>query len=669
MYPIDAVYEDYLKRHDRQFIVSADIDGVIYDNTSIIDFSIENSLTLSEEFEIGTAIPSKLTIRLRTQDVIPPNARITPYLAMETGELTWNQANYPWDDADIAWAGGGTNRLPLGVFYVDSRERINDVWTYTCYDRLVWGDGFFLSSLTYPATQQAVWNEICTQLGYTYDSGVVINPSYTVPVAPTGYSRRQVMGFIAASNAASVYARKDGVLTFKRFGPGEVDFELTASDYIRVVQTNPVKTYTRVVVTADAEDDVVYEAGEGDENHTLYVENPFATQSMTNALLVSLSGFSYQPITMDSRGFPHFDQGDEFVFEKFESRTWIDTMTPWEQTDTPWDGLTNYRSIILHQRMDFKGGLRMSIEAPSLSEQQSEFPVPGPLTEAINNLNKTAVKEGKLYYGASLTREEGLTIDRSDGKAKAVFNADELSFYRGSERALWFDVPSDRYKFSGTLEGVNGTFSGTVQGGSFLGGSIQIGTAFSVNSAGHMVAVGGEFSGTITAAVISGGQINGTTIVGGVFKTATTGRRIEISSNGFGTFDANGNNRIAINTSSDNSIAAISFFGPGGAFMGEVNAYQNSGLTIFSNNLLIGSNSTANPINFQGAVSFNGSVTGLNLSIGQINGLQNQIDALWNAVNSKASSTHTHTVTVPNHNHGNPQNQTSGGGTFTTSGP
>src|SRR5690606_18732711 len=103
---------------------------------------------------------------------------------------------------------------------------------------------------------------------------------------------------------------------------------------------------------------------------------------------------------------------------------------------------------------------------------------------------------------------------------------------------------------------------------------------------------------------------------------------------------------------------------------GEINSYSNNGwLTIFSNALFLGSNSTANPITIQGATTFNGNVrfnygvSGLTLGINDIAGLQSELNSLRSAINN-----HTHTVTLPTHNHGNPQNQ-NWGGTFTTSTP
>ncbi|WP_240927429.1 hypothetical protein [Paenibacillus thiaminolyticus] len=65
-------------------------------------------------------------------------------------------------------------------------------------------------------------------------------------------------------------------MRFKRFAAdAPAVFNLTAADYIRAKQVNPVKTFTRIEVMYNTEDQLTYEAGSGDENHTLYLENPF----------------------------------------------------------------------------------------------------------------------------------------------------------------------------------------------------------------------------------------------------------------------------------------------------------------------------------------------------------------------------------------------------------
>lgn len=583
MYPISPLYSDYLRRPNREFLVKALIDGVEYDNSVIVDFTVENSISSIDGFELGTAIPSKLVISLRTKRIIPENAKIIPYLSLVLSGLTWEQATYPWEDMHITWEGGSSDWIPLGEFYVDSREKVNDVWTFTCYDKLVFSDVAYVSALSYPTSMQNVWDEICTSLGYTYDDSVVINQAYQVPVAPTGYTKRQVMGYIAGANAANVITGKDGTIRFQRFTSASIPvFEMKSSDYVRVKQTNPVKTFTRVVVTYNTEDQLTYEAGEGDENHTLNMENPLMNQTMTNNLINELDGFSYLPVTMDARGFPQFEQGDIISFEQYEGVTWEDATIAWQNMNIPWNGLVSYRTVILRQTFSFAGGLRMSIEAPSISDQQSEFKVDGTLTTAVNNLNKTAVKEGKSYYGATITRTEGLIIEREDHLSKAVFNSDELTFYAEGERALWFDVPKRKFIFGGDLEAAGGTFSGTLQ---------AVDGVFT----GTLQGADGTFTGTLSAGRVEGGTIIGSFIqgadmLGGRIRTATSGNRIELDPDGFRFYDDFGGLRVALGFNPSAGISGHTYYNSSGSPQGLIYATSDELHVIGNNNLRVGTN-------------------------------------------------------------------------------
>lgn len=681
MFPISPIYADYLKRPDREFIVMAVVGSEEYDDTKIVDFSIENSLSLTDGFAIGTAIPSKLTIKLRTNEVIPANARIMPYLSLSMRGMTWLQAQYPWEDMKISWTGTGTDWLPLGEFFVDDREKVNDVWTFTCYDKLVFADAAYVSSLTYPATQRAVFNEICNRLGWTYDSSVVINANYRIQAGPAGYTMRQVLQYIAAANSASLYIDKAGTVKFKRFTASDAPvFEMTTFDYSSVRQTNPVKTYTRVVVTYNTEDELQYEAGTGDDNHTLFLENPFMTQAMVNDLRATLNGFSYLPLTMRAQGYPQLEQGDVIAFEQQEGTSWDETVSTWEDTHIPWDGIVRYKSLILHQVFRFAGGLSMTLEAPSVSEQQSEFKVDGTLTTAVNKLNKEAVKEGKSYYGATLTRTEGLTIEREDHLSKVILNSDKMSFQANGQDAIYFDIPSRRYKFNGTLEATDGVFSGNLQaaGGTFSGnlsaaGGTFRGTLQGVDGtfSGALQAASGTFRGTLVAGRVEGGEIigsyiQGADILGSKIRTAASGDRIELDPNGFTFYDSGNARRVTLGTNPSANISGHTYYNSSGQPQGLIYAGPSDMYVIGNNGLLVGA--TSGRTVMQGQVHFSGSVTGLNLGISQISGLQNEIYALWAAINGKASSSHTHSVTLPTHNHGNSANQ-NWGGTFPTSTP
>ncbi|BFH17204.1 hypothetical protein J6TS7_59950 [Paenibacillus dendritiformis] len=672
MYPISPIFADYLKRHDKQYIVKAIIDGQEYTSANIVEFTVENILAAADEFEIGTAIPSKLTIKLRLPEAIRPNAQVKPYIALSLDGMSWLDAEYPWLEMNIPWVAGATEWLTLGEFYIDSREKVNEVWTYVCYDKLITADVAYISQLSYPATQKAVFDEICTRLGFSYDGSVDINPSYQIQAGPAGYSCRQVLAYIAGANGASIYMGKDGIMRFKRFAAGApAVFNMTAADYVRVRQTNPVKTFTRIVVTYNTEDQLTYEAGTGDDNHTLYLENPFMTQAQVNDLLAALNGLSYLPLTMDSRGFPHLDQGDVIGFEQHESRSWIETITSWEDTDIPWDGIQRYTSCILRQTLSFKGGLKHKIEAPSTSEQRSEFNLEGSLTQQVNRLNQNTVRYGKPYYGVTHSRTEGIVVEREDHLYKGVLNGEELSFYANGSRALWFDIPSRKFKFNGTLEAVDGIFSGNLQaaGGTFTGtlrgvdgdfsgelraargtfqGDLQ---AAGGTFTGTLVGVDGTFSGTITAASIIGGVITGARI-----KTAESGARIELDANGWRTYDSSNRQRIAISRDGYN-MNAIQFYDSSG-LVGSINGDSSLFQLHANRDMFL---SSFGSIYVQGPITFRSSVSGL--GIGDISGLRDELRSIWNYVYS-----HTHTVNIGTHNHGNKNNQ-NWGGTFTTSTP
>ena len=66
-----------------------------------------------------------------------------------------------------------------------------------------------------------------------------------------------------------------------------------------------------------------------------------------------------------------------------------------------------------------------------------------------------SVELGQSYFGTRISRKDGLVIERTDGEtvtAKAVLNAEELSFYDGTGgRVLFFDPATGTYKFMGVL--------------------------------------------------------------------------------------------------------------------------------------------------------------------------------------------------------------------------
>src|SRR5690606_15006174 len=157
------------------------------------------------------------------------------------------------------------------------------------------------------------------------------------------------------------------------------------------------------------------------------------------------------------RGYPQMEVGDRFRFGKRADEydiTWDGADVAWEDADWTWDGYEpgGGISIALNMSYTFRGGLRMVLEAPSISEQESEFGMDGSISEAINRINRGAVKLGKPYYGVTLTREHGFNVERSDGKSKLTLNSDVMDWQVDGQSSLFYDALANRLKFSGNID-------------------------------------------------------------------------------------------------------------------------------------------------------------------------------------------------------------------------
>ncbi|MGB4204862.1 MAG: hypothetical protein WBJ84_04495, partial [Bacteroidales bacterium] len=233
---------------------------------------------------------------------------------------------------------------------------------------------------------------------------------------------------------------------------------ITNKDYIKLQRQNQNKVITRIVSTYNFNgDDVTFQRGEGDEHSTLKISNPFMTNEIMNDLYQELYGLEYVPYSMQWRCYPYLEPGDQIIIE-----------------DQKGEYLQSY---IMQNKMTFKGGLRADTKAPASSQQQSEFKHKGTLTQKVENLQKTTLREGKNYYGVRTSREFGLKIKREDGASEVVLNSDRMEFLANGEKKLYFDIEDELYKFTGKIIA-----------SMFEGGSINIGEGtFEVNEDGKVV--------------------------------------------------------------------------------------------------------------------------------------------------------------------------------------
>ena len=147
--------------------------------------------------------------------------------------------------------------------------------------------------------------------------------------------------------------------------------------------------------------------------------------------------------------------------------------------------------------------------------------------KAIEYTSKNAVLKGQKYDD-SITLVDGLGMLVSDDHGRPMVRLGQTGpgeygqtmYNKQGDKTIWQDAATGDARFKGKLEASE-----------FIGGSIRIGSSFSVNTSGHMIAVGGEFSGEISATIFTGGQIYGTVITGALIQTSESSYpRAEMSS-------------------------------------------------------------------------------------------------------------------------------------------
>ena len=152
-------------------------------------FSLKTSSQMfGNDPEIGRAIAQEIELQmLQPSGDLPPMAQIVPYVRACT------------DTQQSEW-------IQQGVFYIDTRETTVSydglqILTLHGFDAMLMTEQEYAStSIDWPATDVNVVREIAFKIGVTIDSRTeeLMTGGYTYSL-PTGYTLREMLGYIAAA--------------------------------------------------------------------------------------------------------------------------------------------------------------------------------------------------------------------------------------------------------------------------------------------------------------------------------------------------------------------------------------------------------------------------------------------------------------------------------------
>lgn len=349
MYNVTQKFKDYSSNPNRELDAKVEINDVAYLRNSIVEMEVEDSIISDEDFEIGSAVVSSMTLQIKTSDLIPKNAKIEPFVRFSV-------------------AGDYTEWLPLGEFYIDSRVKQGGIWNLSCFSKLIVAQQTYHTDLLFPNTMAQVMTELLYNLGLELDLNTTIDTAYTIDTNPVDsmFTFRDVIRFIAISHGKCARMNKDGKLEFTDISDVTPIHTITQAFSKSCKELNPLKTITKVVFNYNTNLEPII-LGVGDEDATLWCHNPFITVPTADLVFALVQGLEYQPLSATIYSFPYLEVGD-----------WV--------TVQHRDG--SYDTIILRTRFSFKGGMSTIIESPSVTGSQSEFGFDGNTGQQIAEMGK-----------------------------------------------------------------------------------------------------------------------------------------------------------------------------------------------------------------------------------------------------------------------------------------
>lgn len=323
-----------------------------------------------------------------------------------------------------------TSWLDEGTFFIDNRKEAADGWlTITAYDEVIrkMNAPFVVDGEQdeWPQRMVDVMSDIATMLSVSLDPRNSIPSTYMVEY-PNELTIREIIANIAAACGGNAVMTPDNKLYICPLQINSTPV-YTVEDPEDITFLGSELTITRVTCIYNENGDY-YTAGV--DGYELIVDCLWATQQITNDLLSKLNGLTYVPFSLSQNIDPLIELGDtlKYVGEYSDKYLYVGTI---------------YRRA---SNEDYT-----VITAPTQEAEDHELPYEGAL---MRQLGKKATL-GTKYYGVSITRTKGLTVERVNGEgnvdASVVLNANELSFYKGTTRVLYFDPGEQKYKFVGDI--------------------------------------------------------------------------------------------------------------------------------------------------------------------------------------------------------------------------
>lgn len=337
------------------------VDGKEY-NQTLNEFKYSNIINPNNSISIGNTCASSVTFSI-----------FKPQITLENKDIT------------IFEGAKGDSRIEyvqIGIFTVTKEESNGEYTKYTAYDKMYKAEKGYFSELTYPSTDKAILEEICTKLGIQLATS--ITSTHTITDKPQGYTMREMIGYMATLQGGNAAINSDGNLEIKWYK--DSGYVLDGHQYYQQgVTFTTSKDFTIRKLTCNntkSGDSKTSEITAGDGTTGLSFANPFMTQANLNEIYNKIGGFQFRPLTVKFVGDWRLEVGDIITVNK---------------------GGVDYKVPIMQITHECDGGLMSTATSIGQSDTENSNIAGGPITKQMERyyadlvlINKAVIENADI---------------------------------------------------------------------------------------------------------------------------------------------------------------------------------------------------------------------------------------------------------------------------------
>ncbi len=272
---------------------------------------------------------------------------------------------------------GSYEFIPMGKFNAEKPETTDYEINVKAYDNMVLAERTYNSQLAYPTTTTAVMKEICDAIGVSFvteiESITINNPSSEEGASNSafaGYTMREAIGYIAGLYGKFAIFNRLGQLEFRWYENSDYDVKLSKTYSF----TKDEQDYSIDQLIVLQNQETTFKAGSGVNG--ISCSNPFATQSIVDAIYQKIGGFTFRKGTVKFLGDCRIDPWDIIGVEDLSGKT--------------------YKIPAMSISYSVDGGLTTTIESFSNSNSDVSDAFSGPLTKAMERTYAQLLVVNKL---------------------------------------------------------------------------------------------------------------------------------------------------------------------------------------------------------------------------------------------------------------------------------